>query len=85
MGQNQVAIMLYREETSRTSLASEKRKMIIRDPNCCFISVIEYGRLLISRSNLERSDETSLELAGLRDRETGRRYFVELEKLGVNR
>jgi hypothetical protein len=80
-----VAIVLYTEETSRTSLASEKRKMIIRNPNCRLISVTEYCGLLISRSNLERSDETSLELAGLRDRETGLRYFVELEKLGVDR
>ena len=81
-GKNQVANML---NNAGTSLVSETRKMIIQDPNCRLISVIEYCRLLISRSNLERSDEISLELAGLRDRETGRRYFVELEKLGVDR
>jgi hypothetical protein len=81
-GKNQVAMMLYK---AGLRLASEKRALIMQDPSCRLLSVAEYCRLLISRSELERSDEKSLELAGVRDRKTGRRYFVELEKLGVDR
>lgn len=66
------------------SVAIEKRKLII-GPNCHFVSAVEYCSLLVSRARLERSDEKSLALAGLRDRDTGQRYFVEFEKLGVFR
>lgn len=70
-------------EKTRTSFQTENREAILSDPKCRLITAVEFCRLLVSRSNLERSNETSLSLAGLRDRETGQRYFVELEKLRV--
>lgn len=78
----QVAIMLDRK---RISFPTEKRTAILKDSKCRLLTPGEFCNLLISRFNLERSDETDLSLAGLRDRETGQRYFVELEKLRVFR
>ncbi len=72
-------------DRKRTNFPTEKSTTIFKDPKCRLLTAGEFCNLLISRSNLERSDETNLSLAGLRDRETGHRYFVELEKLQVFR
>ncbi len=65
--------------------ATSARKQLFRDPKCHAVTAEEYCKMLISRAKLERSDETMLKLVGLRDPQTGHRYFVEAERLGVIR
>ena len=77
--------MANRFEKVRFDLATELRKLTIQHPHCQFISAVEYCSLLVSRCRLERVDEIRLDLAGLRDKDTGQCYFVELEKLSIFR
>ena len=60
------------------------RRQLSEQPNCRFVSRPHFFRLLVSRSRLERSDDRTANVAGLSDCETGMRYFVEYEKLGVD-
>ena len=78
----QTVVML---ENGTQSVEAEKLKLLTEDPRSHFVSAAEYCRLLTSRSHLVRSDESRLELAGLRDQRTGQRYFVEISALGVDR
>jgi hypothetical protein len=61
------------------------RKRFRSELACKFVEASDFCRLLVSSLDLERSDENTARLAGLRDMSTGIRYLIELEKLGVYR
>ena len=57
------------------------RNAIANRTDCEFLSPDEFLQRLTSHTPVERCDEPDANLAGLRNKMTGRRYFVPVEEL----
>ena len=62
--------------------AIHARRSMLRDSvECKFVDSDEFCELLLGFRRLVRADETSVDLLGLLDLDTGTRFFIEQEKL----
>ena len=59
----------------------ERRRGKLNRRDATFVQPGEFLRLLLSRQEMVRSDDSGGKIRGLLDRQTGRRYLIEQEKL----
>jgi len=61
----------------------ENRRNELRgDSNCRFVSWSEFCNMLVSRSFLERSDDSDAAVLGLTNSSNNCRFLIETEKVG---
>jgi hypothetical protein len=61
--------------------SSEECSHVSERSDCRFVESEEFCRLLVGKNRLIRADDSSLDLRGLLDLETGVRYLIETRKL----
>ena len=63
------------------STLNEQRSLLSKREGCQFVDSEEFCRLLLGFKRLIRADESSVEVRGLLDLDTGTRFLIEQEKL----